>query len=149
MPFKTRFVFSVSMDVRPDKEALFNQIYDDEHIPALLKVPGVVSVTRTRQQRASLSLGGVAVEVGKDEPGYTAFVELDSPDVLQGEAWAAAVEAGRWPAEVRPYTHNRHYMMHEVKMVWAPDERLPDLAFPAGSGPCGSRLRSRHQYGRS
>ena len=65
MPFKTRFVFSVSMDVHPDKEALFNRLYDDEHIPELLKVPGVVSVTRTRQEAVSFSLGGVVVEVGK------------------------------------------------------------------------------------
>ena len=34
------------MDVDADKEALFNEIYDTEHIPNLLKVPGVRGVTR-------------------------------------------------------------------------------------------------------
>lgn len=33
------------MDVDP-KEALFNQVYDTEHVPNLLKVPGVHAVTR-------------------------------------------------------------------------------------------------------
>jgi MFS family permease len=34
------------MDVDADKEALFNEVYDTEHIPNLLKVPGVHGVTR-------------------------------------------------------------------------------------------------------
>ena len=121
MPFKTRFVFSVSMDVRPDKEALFNRLYDDEHIPELLKVPGVVSVTRTRQEAFSFSLGGVAVEVGKDEPTYTTFYELDSPDVLRSKGWTDATEAGQWSAEVRPYMHNRHFVMHKVTTEVTPE----------------------------
>jgi hypothetical protein len=32
------------MDVDPDKEALFNEVYDTEHVPNLLKVPGVHAV---------------------------------------------------------------------------------------------------------
>ncbi len=31
MPFTTRYYFTVSMDVDPDKEALFNEVYDTEH----------------------------------------------------------------------------------------------------------------------
>jgi hypothetical protein len=27
----------------PDKETLFNEVYDTEHVPNLLKVPGVAS----------------------------------------------------------------------------------------------------------
>ena len=44
MPFKTRYVFVVSMDVEPEKEAIFNEVYDTEHVPELLKVPGVLAV---------------------------------------------------------------------------------------------------------
>jgi hypothetical protein len=29
-----------SMDVDPDKEAIFNEVYDTEHVPYLFKVPG-------------------------------------------------------------------------------------------------------------
>ena len=28
-----------AMDVDPDKEALFNEVYDTEHIPLIIKVP--------------------------------------------------------------------------------------------------------------
>ena len=45
---KTRYVFTASMDVDPDKEALFNEVYDQEHIPELLKVPGAQVQRRLR-----------------------------------------------------------------------------------------------------
>ncbi len=114
MPFATRYVFIVGMDVRPDKEDLFNEVYDDEHVRELLKVPGVVSVTRSKKRPAVLSMGGDQVPVGEGEPTYFAFYELESPDVLVSDAWVAAVDKGRWPEEVRPYTGNRHLAMHEV-----------------------------------
>src|SRR5262249_44095696 len=41
MPINSKYLFVASMDVDPDKEALFNEIYDAEHVPNLLKVPGV------------------------------------------------------------------------------------------------------------
>jgi len=46
MTINSRYIFVASMDVDPDKEALFNEVYDSEHIPILLKVPGVRAVTR-------------------------------------------------------------------------------------------------------
>jgi hypothetical protein len=46
MTINSDYLFVVSMDVDDDKEALFNEIYDTEHIPNLLKVPGVRGVTR-------------------------------------------------------------------------------------------------------
>jgi hypothetical protein len=45
MPINTKYLFVASMDVDPDKEDLFNEVYDTEHIPNLLKVPGVRSVS--------------------------------------------------------------------------------------------------------
>jgi len=47
-------------------------------------------------------------------PVYSAVYELDSPDVLTSPQWAAAVEAGRWPTAVRPYTRNRHHALFKV-----------------------------------
>ena len=40
MPINSKYLFVASMDVDPDKEALFNEIYDAEHVPNLLKVAG-------------------------------------------------------------------------------------------------------------
>ena len=34
MAFKSRYLFVASMDVDPDKKALFNEVYDTEHVPS-------------------------------------------------------------------------------------------------------------------
>ncbi len=114
MPFKTRYVFVVTMDVDADKEALFNEVYDQEHVPNLLRVPGVVAVTRGRKKPARFAIGGELKALGEGEPRYVACYEIDSPDVLNTDAWAQAVEAGRWGSEVRPHTRNRHHVLYEM-----------------------------------
>ena len=40
MPISTRYVFIASMDVNPEKEDLFNEVYDTEHVPYLLDGTG-------------------------------------------------------------------------------------------------------------
>jgi len=115
MDSRARYLFTASMDVDPDKEALFNEVYDTEHIPELLKVPGVLAVTRMTLAPLKMSMGGeVKTIVAEGEPKYSAFYELESADVLTSAAWAAAVEKGRWPAQVRPYTRNRRHTLRKV-----------------------------------
>jgi hypothetical protein len=115
MPIATKYVFIASMDVAAEKEALFNEVYDREHVPNLLKVPGVRSVTRLRTEPARLNIGGASTPLtGAGAPIYTAIYEIDSPDVLTSAAWAKAVELGRWPREVRPFTTNRHHIVRKV-----------------------------------
>jgi hypothetical protein len=115
MPLATKYLFVVSMDVTKEKEALFNEVYDTEHVPLLLKVPGVRSVTRLKTEPAALMLGGERKPLdGGGAPHYVALYEIDSPDVLLSPAWAHAVEQGRWPGEVRPYTSNRRHIVRKV-----------------------------------
>ena len=115
MTIQTKYLFLASMDVAPEKEALFNEVYDEEHVPNLLKVPGVMSVTRLTQEQLVLSIGGEQKEIiAEGEPKYTAIYEIESPDVLISQGWADAVEEGRWPEEVRPYTTNRRHVLREV-----------------------------------
>ena len=115
MPYKTRYVFIAAMDVDPAKEAVFNEVYDKEHIPNLLKVPGVISVTRLTAEPLTLAIGGEKKKiVAEGEPRYSAVYEIESPAVLTSEAWSKAVEAGRWPSEVRPYTRNRRHVLRKV-----------------------------------
>jgi hypothetical protein len=107
------YVFTASMDVHPDKEALFHEVYDREHIPSLLTVPGVIAVARFKVEPLRLSIGGeIKTIVVENEPRFGAVYEIESPDVLTSEAWAKAVEQGRWPAQVRPYTTNRRHVLH-------------------------------------
>jgi len=115
MAITGKYVFFASMDVAPEKEALFNEVYDTEHVPMLLKVPGVISVTRLKSAPLTLSIGGERQSiVAEGEPTFSAAYEIESPDVLVSDAWAQAVEAGRWPAEVRPYTSNRRHVLRKV-----------------------------------
>ena len=56
MPINSKYLFVASMDVDPDKEALFNEIYDAEHVPNLLKVyvspgNGLFALVQRRQRR--------------------------------------------------------------------------------------------------
>ena len=114
MPIQSRYLFIASMDVDPDKDAIFNEVYDTEHIPSLLKVPGVRSVNRLKGEPFAVSIGGTVNQVAHKGPVYSAVYELDSPDVLTSPQWAAAVEAGRWPTAVRPYTRNRQHALYKV-----------------------------------
>ena len=114
MPVGTKYVFMASMDVAPEKEALFNEVYDQEHVPNLMKVPGVLAVTRVRSEPFAFSIGGERKPMPAASPRYTAIYELESPDVLASATWAQAVEAGRWPGEVRPHTSNRHHTLARV-----------------------------------
>ena len=115
MSIATKYLFIVSMDVAKDKEALFNEVYDTEHVPLLSKVPGVRGVTRMKTEPATFNIGGERkVLDGGSEPTYVAIYEIDSPDVLLSKEWAEAAEKGRWPSEVRPFTSNRRHIVRKV-----------------------------------
>ena len=115
MSDKEKYLFIVSMDIESEKEDLFNEVYDTEHVPYLSKVPGVISVTRLTKQLTQITLGGeVQTMEFPDEPKYTAIYEITGPDVLVSDAWAAAGEKGRWGPEVRPHTFNRRHILRKV-----------------------------------
>ena len=115
MPIATKYLFIVSMDVTKEKEALFNEVYDTEHVPLLLAVPGVKAVSRLKTEPAAFNLAGERKLLdGGSEPTYVATYEIDSPAVLLSKEWAEAAEKGRWPSEVRPFTSNRRHIVRKV-----------------------------------
>jgi hypothetical protein len=112
---KAKYLFIASMDVDPDKEAIFNEVYDTEHVPMLLEVPGVLSATRSTTEPLTVVIGGKRnVSSAEGEPKYTAIFELENADVLVSEVWSKAVDQGRWTAEVRPYTRNRKHFLKKI-----------------------------------
>jgi hypothetical protein len=115
MPIASRYLFVASMDVDPDKEALFHDVYDSEHVPNLLKVPGVRNVARLEGEPFAINLGGQEKAVAHDGPRHSALYEIDGPHVLVSREWAEAVEAGRWPTEVRPFTRNRRHALYRLR----------------------------------
>jgi hypothetical protein len=90
----------VAIDVEAQKEDLLNELYDTEHIPLLLTLPGVTNVVRYR-----------AVE---GNPRYLALYEIEHPDIPTTKDWIVASDTGRWRLEVKPYTYNRSFVVYEA-----------------------------------
>ena len=78
----------VRIDVAPEMEEEFNRWYDEEHVPNLLAVPGVISGKR-------------AVNTG-DGPKYIAIYEHENINVRQTEAYRKAVNT-EWTRKIDPY----------------------------------------------
>ena len=107
----SKYIFVVSMNIKEEYEYLFNEVYDEEHIPYLLKVPGVNKVTRGKGVPFSFSIGGETKSMNTPTQQFIAIYEIDSPDVVQSKEWSSAVEEGRWSSQVRQHTSERtHYM---------------------------------------
>jgi hypothetical protein len=121
-PKDAPWVLIASMDVDPEHEALFNEVYDEEHVPHLLTVPGVRRVARYKGAAAEFAIAGGLQPMPAPEPAYVAIYEIDDPAVLASPEWADAVEAGRWAAEVRPHTRNRR---HAVYQLSSPAQEAP------------------------
>jgi len=115
MAAQARYIFIASMDVDPAKEDVFNEVYDTEHVPFLLKVPGVLSAKRYKSEPLRMFISGKEQTIAAEgEPRYSAVYELESPEVLVSAAWAQAVDKGRWPTEVRPYIRNRRLVLRKL-----------------------------------
>ena len=95
------YIYLVQMDVPVDLEEEFNRIYDTQHVPNIVKAPGVHGCSRFRLE--SSDAGGTA--------RYAALYEIDSPDVPSSEGWMAESEKGDWPTKIRPHTPNRTHMI--------------------------------------
>ena len=114
MPIKSKYLFIASMDIEPGKEALFHEVYDTEHVPNLLKVPGVHSIARVESEPFSIMLGGEEKKMEPSGARHHAVYEIDGPHVLMSAEWGKAVEEGRWPS-VRPFTSNRRHTIYRVR----------------------------------
>ena len=83
------------MNVAPEAEADFNAWYDEEHLPALARMPGTLAARRYR-----------SVEAGGGSHRYVALYHLEAPAVTQSAAWKAAIDTP-WSAKVRPHFRDR------------------------------------------
>jgi hypothetical protein len=97
---RTPYVFWVMMDVEPHREALFNDLYDNEHLPLLLKLPGSVNAVRYRTSTPG-------------EPRYLCAYEVENTTLPMSKLWNDTSDIGRWKPEVRPYTSNKRYIVSE------------------------------------
>jgi hypothetical protein len=79
-----------SMTPDPDAEAEFNDWYDNEHLPNLSRVPGVLSARRFRATDT------------ESERRYLSLYHLRDRDVSRSDAWATASNT-QWTERMRPH----------------------------------------------
>src|SRR5512145_1082210 len=93
------YIYLVLMDIPAELEDEFNRIYDTEHVPNIVKAPGVHGCTRYRLE--STNAPGMA--------RYAAVYDIASPDVPSSAGWLTESEKGAWPTKIRPHTTNRSH----------------------------------------
>lgn len=81
-----KYIHIAQIDVPAEHEAEFNRLYDEEHVPRITSVPGVISGRRFKLN------GGARGEI----PRYLAIYELESPDIPQSKEWEIAAETPNW-----------------------------------------------------
>ena len=80
MPIQSRYLFIASMDVDPQRQSLFNEVYNTEHCPLLSQVPGVTGVSRFELQPLTMSMGGETRTIKiEGEPIHHALVRIGEP----------------------------------------------------------------------
>jgi len=105
MPHETRYLYVAQIAVPKSLEQRFTELYDEEHVPALMTVPGVRSCSRFKLVWSDTP----------DMPEYLATYDVDAPDVPKSPEWRKASGVGKWPTEIRPHmTVRRHGMFERV-----------------------------------
>lgn len=91
MSTKAKGLLLVMMDIDPEHEEDFNRWYNEEHVPERLSIPGFLTGRRF-----------LAVE---GSPKYLALYELESPDVLESEAYKHFLTKGttEWTKRIRQH----------------------------------------------
>ena len=97
------YIYVVQMDIPNEMEEEFNRIYDTQHVPNIIKVPGVHGCVRYKLESADVE--GVA--------RYAAVYEIDSPDIPETDGWKAESDKGDWPSKIRPHTSNRSHLIFQ------------------------------------
>jgi hypothetical protein len=87
------------MDIPAEMEDEFNRVYDTQHVPYILKAPGVHGCSRYRLESSH-----------KDGMARSAAIyEIDAPDVPESDGWLAESEKGDWVTKISPHTTNRSH----------------------------------------
>ena len=82
----------VAINVTNENEDDFNSWYTEEHIPALLKVPGVLSARRYKSSEGTHR--------------FVASYHLTRPEITKTDAWSIAIDTP-WSSRIRPHFQDR------------------------------------------
>jgi hypothetical protein len=91
------FCMTITFEIEPADEAEFNDIYDNDHVPNILKLEGVREVIRFRD--AAPNEKGFLV--------YTAIYFLTRENLHLTPEWKELSDLGRWAPVIRPKVKSR------------------------------------------
>ncbi len=95
----SRFVFVVGHEVPVDKESEFNAWYNTEHIPALMEVPGFLTVRRLILEE---SVVPPTVKRGGSLSKYLTIYDIQNEQAFETEAFSKA-SSSPWTRWVRSW----------------------------------------------
>ena len=104
-------IFLVYTDIPAQHEDEFNKWYNEEHLPELLAVPGILDAARY-----------VAVKGG---PKYLAAYELESVDVMQSDAFKNRPRTP-WGERVSPSVIGQNLTRVVGEQIFPADIEMPD-----------------------
>lgn len=81
------YILVVQLDVDEKHLKEFNDLYDNEHVPSLLSVDGVVSGQRYELDRNA-----------EDQLRYLAIYEIERPEIPESDEWQKAANTPGWVA---------------------------------------------------
>lgn len=91
------FCMMITFEIAPEDESEFNDIYDNDHIPNILKLKGVIEVIRFK-------------DAAPNEKGwlvYSALYILAQENLHQTAQWSELSDRGRWAPVMRPKVKSR------------------------------------------
>jgi hypothetical protein len=101
---KPQWIYVVQLSIPAEHDDVFNELYDSDHIPAIMTVPGVKWCRRYK----------MAWSDSEEMPTYLAYYAVDNPDVPRSDAWIAAAGSGEWPGRIRPHLTARMHGMFQL-----------------------------------
>lgn len=93
----SQHIFLILMDVPAELEEKFNRLYDTDHLPHMMQIPGVRRCDRYRLQWSD----------NADMQRYLALYEIDDPEAPRSADWKRQGGMGAWPTEMRPHIRSR------------------------------------------
>jgi antibiotic biosynthesis monooxygenase (ABM) superfamily enzyme len=99
----SEIIFAVGHDVPPDKEEEFNAWYNTEHIPAMKRVPGILTARRFRAKQIQLPSRAGA---GLSGPKYSTLYDFEDDKILESESFLREKDSP-WSFWVRSWYDRR------------------------------------------
>ena len=97
------YAYLVMMDISADMEEEFNRVYNTQHVPNIVKAPGVNGCVRYKVESTN----------NDKMARYAALYDIDSPEIPTSDGWVAESEKGDWPTKIRPHATNRSHTIYK------------------------------------